>query len=114
MDKRRKHSDAELERGLRANFYVAVVAGRMTIGQAVVAMRRISKMTQPEFAKHRGVSVQSLRLIEADKANPTIETLQKIASIFGLEVGFVPRSSEKVTARELVRTASTAKNVTAE
>ena len=114
MDKRRKHSDAELERRLRANFYVAVVAGRMTIGQAVVAMRRISKMTQPEFAKHRGLSVQSLRLIEADKANPTIETLQKIATIFGLEVGFVPRSSEKVTARELARSASTAASIVAQ
>jgi len=103
VDKRRKHADPELERRVRAEFYAAVAAGSMSVGQAVAAMRRISKLTQPEFAKHRGLSVQSLRLIEADKANPTIETLEKIASVFGLQVGFVPRGSEQKTWRDLER-----------
>jgi transcriptional regulator with XRE-family HTH domain len=98
---------------LRDEFYAAVAAGHMTIGQAVAAMRRISKLTQPEFARHRGLSVQSLRLIEADKANPTIETLEKIASIFGLQVGFVPRGGKKISARELGRPVSSAKVETA-
>lgn len=106
VDKRRKRSDADVERRLRADFYAAVASGSMSVGQAVAAMRRISKLTQPEFAEHRGLSVQSLRLIEADKANPTIETLEKIASIFGLQVGFVPKSSQRVSARELERAAS--------
>jgi DNA-binding XRE family transcriptional regulator len=106
MDKRRKHADPELERRIRAEFYAAVAAGNMSVGQAVAAMRRISKLTQPEFAKHRGLSVQSLRLIEADKANPTIETLEKIASVFGLQVGFVPRGSEQTTWHDLARTGS--------
>ena len=108
MDKRRKRSDADIERRVRADFYAAVAKGSMSIGQAVSAMRRISKLTQPEFAKHRGLSVQSLRLIEADKANPTVDTLQKISSIFGLEVGFVPKGRKKITARELERSASNA------
>ena len=108
MDKRRKRSDQELERRLRAEFYAAVASGAMSVGQAVAAMRRISKLTQPEFAKHRGLSVQSLRMIEADKANPTIETLEKIANIFGLQVGFVPRSDKKISARELAQSASEA------
>lgn len=108
MDKRRKRTDAEIERRLRNDFHAAVVKGNLSIGQAVAAMRRISKMTQPEFAKHRGLSVQSLRLIEADKANPTIDTLQKIASIFGLEVGFVRSSGKKISARELEQAASEA------
>jgi transcriptional regulator with XRE-family HTH domain len=108
VDKRRKRTDAEIERRLRNEFHAAVGKGNLSIGQAVAAMRRISKMTQPEFAKHRGLSVQSLRLIEADKANPTIETLQKIASIFGLEVGFVRKSGKKISARELEQSASEA------
>ena len=70
-------------------------------------MRRISKMTQPEFAKHQGLSVQSLRLIEAGKANPTIEALQKIASIFGLEVGRAEKRQE-ISAREPERATSEA------
>jgi len=76
---------------MRDAFYASVSTGAMSIGQAVAAMRRISKLTQPEFARHRGLSVESLRQIEADKGNPTVETLEKIASIFGLQVGFVPR-----------------------
>jgi DNA-binding XRE family transcriptional regulator len=91
MDKRRKRPDPEAERAMRDAFYASVSTGAMSIGQAVAAMRRISKLTQPEFARHRGLSVESLRQIEADKGNPTVETLEKIASIFGLQVGFVPR-----------------------
>lgn len=64
----------------------------MTVGEAVAAMRRLSKLTQPEFAAHRGLSVQSLRQIESDKANPTMATLNKISAIFGLRVGFVKSS----------------------
>lgn len=92
MDKRRKHADPEAEQQFRADFYAAVGTGELTLGQAVATMRRISKLTQPEFATHRGLSVQALRQIEADRGNPTVETLDKIASIFGLQVGFVPRS----------------------
>lgn len=92
MDKRIKHIDPEKDRQERAAFYADVLAGRLSVGQAVAAMRRLSKLTQPEFAAHRGLSVQSLRLIEADKANATLATLNKIAGIFGLQVGFVPKS----------------------
>jgi DNA-binding XRE family transcriptional regulator len=103
VDKRRRHTDPELERRLRGEFYAAIASGSMSVGQAVAAMRRISKLTQPEFAKHRGLSVQSLRLIEADKANPTVDTLNKIAHIFGLQVGFVPHSDEQVSWRDLAQ-----------
>lgn len=101
MDKRRKAPDLSHERMLRQEIYDAMAAGRMSVGQAVAAMRRISRLTQPEFAKHRGLSVQSLRLIESDKTNPTIDTLGKIASIFGLQVGFVPKTSAPVSWQEL-------------
>lgn len=53
-------------------------------------MRKISRLTQSEFAKHRGISVQALKQIEAGTANPTVATLERIADIFGLKIGFVP------------------------
>ena len=53
-------------------------------------MRKISRLTQPEFAAHRGISAQALRQIENGTGNPTIATLNKISAIFGLQVGFVP------------------------
>ncbi len=65
------------------------MTGELTVHEAVAAMRKISRLTQPEFAKHRGISVQALRQIENGSGNPTVETLGKIASIFGLQVGFV-------------------------
>lgn len=95
VDKRRTRFDPDVERQLRDDFYAAVANGELTLGQAVATMRRVSKLTQPEFAKHRGLSVASLRLIERDQANPTVETLNKIAAIFGLEVGFVRKSPGK-------------------
>jgi DNA-binding XRE family transcriptional regulator len=88
-DKRRTRRDPEKERQLRVDLFTALSAGEMTLGQAVAAMRRLSRLTQPEFAKHRGISVQSLRQIESDTGNPTVETLNKIGAFFGLQVGFV-------------------------
>ena len=49
-----------------------------------------SGLSQPEFARHRGISVQALRQIETGRGNPTVRTLDAIARVFGLETGFVP------------------------
>jgi len=54
-------------------------------------MRHISGLTQPEFARHRGISVQTLRQIESGKDNPTISTLNTIAGIFGLKTNLVSK-----------------------
>lgn len=85
----KKPVDAAAAQAQREAFYKAVVSGGLSVGQAVAAMRKISRLTQPEFAAHRGISVQALRQIEADSGNPTLVTLNKISAIFGLKVGFV-------------------------
>ena len=91
MDKRiSKPVAPELAAERRQALYRDVASGTITIGQAVHVMRKISRLTQPEFAKHRGISVQALRQIESESGNPTVETLNKVVSIFGLQVGFVP------------------------
>ena len=81
---------AEAAQAQRDAFYKSVSSGELSIGQAVAAMRKISRLTQPEFAAHRGISVQALRQIESGTGNPTVETLNKVCAIFGLQVGFVP------------------------
>ncbi len=91
MDKRLKNHDRALDMELRESLYKGLIAGELSLGEAVRRMQKISKLTQPEFAAHRGISVQALRQIQSDAGNPTVETLNKIASIFGLEVGFVPK-----------------------
>ncbi|MES2974680.1 MAG: helix-turn-helix transcriptional regulator [Pseudomonadota bacterium] len=91
-DKRVKRPvDPEVAMARRESFYKAVASGELSVGEAVAAMRKISRLTQTEFAAHRGISVQALRQIENNRGNPTVETLDKIASIFGLQVGFVPK-----------------------
>ena len=89
MDKRMTVA-SELAAERRQALYRDAASGMISIGKAVYAMRKISRLTQPEFAKHRGISVQALRQIETETGNPTVETLNKVASIFGLQVGFVP------------------------
>jgi DNA-binding XRE family transcriptional regulator len=89
MDKRRKHIDREAEHALRQQFYERIQRGDISVAEAVKSMRRISLLTQAEFAKHRGVSLRVLKEIEAGTANPTLETLNRIGAIFGLRVGFV-------------------------
>jgi DNA-binding XRE family transcriptional regulator len=91
MDLRRKHLDPEIERSLRDEFYLKVINGELSIQEAVKRMRRLSRLTQAEFAKHRGISIGVLRQIESGSGNPQVDTLNKIADIFGLEVGFVKK-----------------------
>lgn len=89
MDRRRKHIDPEAERALRTEFFEEIRAGRLTIGEAVKKMRRISRLTIEEFAQHRGISVGTLKQIESGRGNPSVEVLDRVGAIFGVRVGFV-------------------------
>jgi len=92
MDKRvKKPTPPDVGANRREQFYADIANGTLTISEAVVVMRKISRLTQLEFATHRGISVQSLKQIEAGTANPTVDTLQKISDIFGLKIGFVAK-----------------------
>ncbi len=91
MDKRLKNRTHEDDIALRDELYMAIKENSISIPEAVKLMQKASRLTQPEFAAHRGVSTATLRQIIAGEGNPTIETINKIASVFGLEVGLVPK-----------------------
>ncbi|MBV5294883.1 MAG: helix-turn-helix domain-containing protein [Curvibacter lanceolatus] len=91
MDKRIKHKNPERDAALRRELFEGVMRNQLSLGEAVKLMQKVSRLTQAEFAAHRGVSIRVLKEIIAGSANPTVETLNKIASIFGLEVGFVAK-----------------------
>jgi DNA-binding XRE family transcriptional regulator len=97
MDKRLKPSDKEFEKKLVDEFFQKFTEGQFNLSDAVKAMRRISRLTQPEFAKHRRVSLSTLRKIETDSGSSNVETLNKIGDIFGLEIGFVKKVKKKVS-----------------
>ena len=63
--------------------------GRISCGDAVREMRLILGLTQAQYAKMAKMRTSQLSLIERDKANPTIKTLQALGKPFGFAVGFV-------------------------
>jgi DNA-binding XRE family transcriptional regulator len=88
-DKRLKPNDGTGITQVMDEFFAQFSSRQTSINDAVRQMRKISRLTQPEFAKHRKVALVTLRDIEQDKGNPSVDTLNKIGQVFGLEVGFV-------------------------
>lgn len=89
MARIKKQVDKEQLRQRRAVLYDAIAAGEVSLQQAVREMRAISRLTQAQFAEHRGVSLKTIKEIESGKGNPTIQSLNRIGQFFGLEVAFV-------------------------
>lgn len=87
---RRNPPDRDQQNSLRRAFYERVAQGDMTIPETMKAMRQITGLTQAEFAAHRGVSRRVIQDIERGTGNPTVESLNSIAKLFGLRVGLVP------------------------
>ena len=56
------------------------------LAQKIKYLRKIMQQTQFEFASNCGISIETLSLIERQKTNPTLETMQKIAAYTDLTV----------------------------
>ena len=88
MPRRTRHTRDE-QNALRLAFYERIGRGDMTIAEAMKAMRKMTGLTQAEFAAHRGVSRRVIQDIERGTGNPTVDSLNSVAKLFGLKVGFV-------------------------
>jgi transcriptional regulator with XRE-family HTH domain len=49
--------------------------------------RNALQVTQEALAQLSGVGLRTLKQFESGKGNPTLQTLQKIAGVLGMEVG---------------------------
>jgi transcriptional regulator with XRE-family HTH domain len=56
------------------------------IGEAVRQRRKALKITQPHLSELAGISVNSLYKLERGTANPTLELIEKIADVLGMEI----------------------------
>ena len=56
------------------------------VGQIILQRRKALRITQPHLAELAGISVNSLYKIERGEANPTLELVDKIAAVLGLEL----------------------------
>ena len=56
--------------------------------------REALKVTQEDLAELSGVGLRTLKAIESGKGNPTIETLNKLADVLGLELKLEVRKAD--------------------
>ena len=56
------------------------------LGMQIRTRRKQLQITQPVLAELAGISVNTLYKIERGQANPTLEVLEKITDVLGLEI----------------------------
>ena len=56
------------------------------IGKQIKERRKVLRITQPDLAEMAGISINTLYKIEWGQANPTIQMVNKIADIIGMEI----------------------------
>jgi putative transcriptional regulator len=82
---------------MKEELYCGLASGEIGIREATRRMRKILGMTQKEYAqKVASVSPRILSEFENGVGNPTLSTLEKIASPFGLAVTFLPPESWRI------------------
>jgi transcriptional regulator with XRE-family HTH domain len=53
---------------------------------SVKERRKVMQVTQETLAELSGVGLRTLKQFESGKGNPTLQTLQKLAGVLGMEV----------------------------
>ncbi len=56
------------------------------VGKSIMLRRKSLRVTQSQLAELAEISVNTLYKIEREQANPTLDTLTKIANILGMEI----------------------------
>jgi len=86
-----KRPDPQEMARMKEELYLGLAKGDIDIREATRQMRKILGMTQKEYAKKvADISPRILSEFENGTGNPTLATLQKMASPFGLKVTFLP------------------------
>lgn len=89
-------TDQKNSREEKEKLFEAISNGSLTISEATRKMRKIVGLTQKEYAeKILKIYPRVLSDIENGKGNPTLETLEKIAKPFGLQVGFLRKKIDR-------------------
>ena len=79
---------------MKEDLYLSLAQGDIGIREATRRMRKILGMSQKEYAqKVADIAPRILSEFENGSGNPTLATLEKIASPFGLKITFLPPES---------------------
>ena len=69
--------------------------GNNVIGKTIQQRRKELKITQSSLAELAEISINTLYKIERGEANPTLDVLQKIADVLGLELTLITKKTNK-------------------
>lgn len=85
-------SNEILERqALLAEVQQQLLSGTLSLGSAVRRLRtEVTGLRQEQFARMCKISLRTLRQLELDEGNPTLQTLNAVFNRFGMQVGIVP------------------------
>lgn len=81
-----KKSPEQLQKELEED----LLSANVTLEDAIRRIRKLTGMTQKQFAQEVGIATRTYIDLERGIGNPTLETLEKIGGPFGYEVLFVP------------------------
>jgi transcriptional regulator with XRE-family HTH domain len=89
---------------MKEELYYNLAQGDIGIREATRRMRKILGMNQKEYAqKVAEISPRILSEFENGSGNPTLNTLEKIASPFGLKITFLPPESWRLYTQKSTR-----------
>ncbi len=63
--------------------------------QTIKERREMMRVTQETLAELAGVGLRTLKQLESGKGNPTLETLQKLADVLGMEISLQIRKTKE-------------------
>lgn len=66
------------------------------LGTQLKDRRKALGITQPHLAELADISVNTLYKIERGQANPTLEILQKVTDVLGLEIELRPKNTTQL------------------
>ncbi|WP_185266664.1 helix-turn-helix domain-containing protein [Halopseudomonas xiamenensis] len=74
-----------------ADIYRQLDERSISLGETIHQLRtRITGLTQADFARMCKISLRTLRQLEQDNGNPTLETVNSVLRAFGMQLGVVP------------------------
>lgn len=66
--------------------YKSEIYCTMKYGDLIKERRAVLGLTQQDLSDYTGLSVRIIKSIETEKGNPSLNTLEKIADVLGLEI----------------------------
>lgn len=67
----------------------------MELAETMKVRRKTLGISQQDLAEMSGVSLATIKDIERGKGNPSLDTVQKILDILGMEIKYVVRQTVK-------------------